>query len=227
MRRQKLMKFMFVSPQSGRVTLCCSQEKQPVITSWSWHVVCQTSKQWQFVCGWKPLIQGMKEHHSAMLCLVATTNYSCLTIGTLNHGWAPVKGTNMLKPDISINTFLFTISTTQYSPVDTRFLHWLSLKTMISQFSTVLFPDYPNFEEQKWLSGENACLPKNVARFHMCMGWVCYWSVFASLWGFFVGVFWISSRHKTNLQKTAKANAMAIAPTKCWSNKFHIWSRFE
>ena len=127
MRRQKLMKFMFVSPQSGRVTLCCSQEKEPVITSWSWHVVCQTSKQWQFVCGWKPLIQGMKEHHSAMLCLVATTNYSCLTIGTLNHGWAPVKGTNMLKPDISINTFLFTISTTQYSPVDTRFLHWLSL----------------------------------------------------------------------------------------------------
>ena len=59
------------------------------------------------------------------------------------------------------------------------------------------------------------------------LGWVCYWSVFVLRQGFFVGVFWISSHHKKNLQKTAKANAMAIAPTKCWSSKFHIWSRFE
>ena len=51
------------------------------------------------------------------------------------------------------------------------------------------------------------------------VGWVCYIGQFSPCSeGFFVGVFWISFRHKKNLQKTAKANAMAIALTKSWSN---------
>ena len=156
------MKFMFLSPQLGHVTLCCSQEKEPVITSW--HVVCQASKHWQFVCGWKPLMQGMKEHRSAMLCLGATTNYSCLTIETLNYGLATVTGTNMFKPEISSYAFLFT----KYSSIQSGRYKISSLTKSVSaekkpwstSFSTVLFPDYPNFEEQKWLSGENAYLPQ-------------------------------------------------------------------
>ena len=218
------MKFMFVSPQSGHVTLCCSQEKEPVITSW--HVVCQASKQWQFVCGWKPLMQGMKEHRSAMLCLGATTNYSCLTIETLNYGLATVTGTNMFKPDISSYAFLFT----KYSSIQ-------SGRYKISS----LFPLKKNHDQQVSplfffliiliLRNRNGAVVRMLTS-QKCgpvpyVGWVCYWSVFALLRGFFVGVFWISSRHKKKLQKTAKANALAIAPTKCWSNKFHLWRRDE
>ena len=50
----------------------------------------------------------MKEHRSAILCLVVTTNYSCWTIETLDYGWAPVTGTNMFKPGNFIYPFLCT-----------------------------------------------------------------------------------------------------------------------
>ena len=50
----------------------------------------------------------MKEHRSAILCLVTTTNYSCLTTETFYYGWTAVTGKNIFKSGIFIYTFLFT-----------------------------------------------------------------------------------------------------------------------
>ena len=152
-----------------------------------------------------------------MLCLGATTNYSCLTIETLDYGLATVTGTNMFKPDISIYAFLFT----KYSSIQSGRYNISSLTKSVSAeknhdqqvsplffFLIILILRNRNGAVVRLLTSQN-CGPVPY------VGRVCYWSVFALLRGFFVGVFWISSRHKKNLQKTAKANALAIAPTKC------------
>ena len=104
-------------------------------------------------------------------------------------------------------TPFFALSTAQYSPVHTRFLHWLSLFPMKENtWSTrCSCPDCPNFEEQEWRSGESACLSPMWSGFDLSLvpyvGWVCFSSVFALFRGFCSGILDFLSPQKESPKK--------------------------
>lgn len=145
----------------------------------------------------------MKERRSAILCLVATTNYSWLTTETFYYGWAAVTGKNMFKSGIFIYTFLFT----EYSSVQSK----------ISSLVLSLFP----MKENPWsrsfpivfvliiliLRSRNGTVVRMLDSHQCGLGFICGLSlllIFSFLRGFCQGILDFLPPRKESLKNQSR-----------------------